>query len=98
MEQTPAATHLVDGAEIRTRRMDLGLDLAECAALAGISRGYLNQLELGHRRRMKPPTYKALRTALQLTRPTDRRLLAPDGDQQGKDRDGRPHEAEDAGP
>ena len=74
MERPPATTYLVNGAAIRTRRMELGIDLAECAAATAISRAYLNQLELGLRRRMKPPTYHRLRTALRIE-PDDRRLL-----------------------
>lgn len=74
MEQ-PAATYQVLGAAIRTRRMHLGLSIAECAGAAGISRPYLNQLELGQRRHMKPGTYKGLRLALNLP-DTDTRLLA----------------------
>lgn len=91
MEQPPA-TYLVNGAALRTRREELGLNIAECAAKAGITRGYLNQLELGHRRRARPPTYMALRTALQLD-PTDSRLLAPTEDPHRKERHGSPHEA-----
>ena len=75
MHRTPA-TFQVDGAAIRTRRMALGMSLAECAAKAGITKPYLIQLELGRRLRMRPPTYKRLRTALDV--PTnDRQLLAP---------------------
>lgn len=98
MERPPATTYLVNGWAIRERRMELGLDLAECAARAQISRAYLTQLELGHRRNPRPPTYMALRTALQLD-PTDSRLLAPAEDQHRKERHGSPHEADtDAGP
>lgn len=96
MERPPATTYLVNGAAIRTRRMDLGMHQAECAAQAGISRPYLSQLETGTRRDMAPPTYKALRTALQL-KSTDRRLLAPPEDPHRKERHGHPHEDE-AGP
>jgi cytoskeletal protein RodZ len=63
--------------------MELGIDIAECAAATDISRAYLNQLELGLRRRMKPPTYHRLRTALRIE-PHDRRLLEP-GEQQRKE-------------
>lgn len=73
MEQ-PAATYQVLGAAIRTRRKHLGLSIAECAGAAGISRPYLNQLELGQRDRMGPGTYKGLRRALNLPA-TDTRLL-----------------------
>lgn len=71
------ATYRVDGAAIRNRRMDLGLSIEDCAARAGITRPYLSQLELGHRREMRPPTYTALHTALDLPG-DDRRLLAAD--------------------
>ncbi|MFG3510195.1 helix-turn-helix domain-containing protein [Streptomyces sp. NPDC047821] len=76
MERPPATTYLVNGAAIRIRRMQLGLNLAECAAQAGISRAYLAQLELGHRRNPRPPTYHRLCTALRIE-PSDHRLLAP---------------------
>lgn len=76
MERPPATTYLVNGAALRTRRKELGMHQAECAAQAGISSGYLRQLELGFRHTLRPPTYMALRTALQLT-PEDERLLAP---------------------
>lgn len=84
MEQPPATTYLVDRAAIRTRRMELGMNQAECATKAGISRPYLSQLELGIRKRMNPPAYTSLRTALQLP-PTDRRLLTPPGEQHRKE-------------
>ncbi|MFF5703469.1 helix-turn-helix domain-containing protein [Streptomyces sp. NPDC012794] len=71
--ERPRATYLVNGAAIRTRRMELGMDLAECAAEVGISRAYLDQLELGYRRRPSPRIYAALRTALRVT---DNQLLA----------------------
>lgn len=92
MEQPPATTYLVNGAAIRIRRMELGMKQPECAAIAGISRPYLSQLETGARRDMTPPTYMALRTALQLD-PTDSRLLAPAESQHRKERHGSPHEA-----
>lgn len=71
--ERPPATYQVNGAAIRTRRKELGMGLTECAAAAGISRPYLDQLELGHRRHPRPPIYAALRTALRVT---DDSLLA----------------------
>ena len=71
--ERPPATYRVNGAAIRTRRKDLGMGLAECAAVIGISRAYLDQLELGHRQHPRPRIYAALRTALRVT---DDRLLA----------------------
>lgn len=98
MEQPPATTYQVDGAEIRTRRKELGMSQAECAAQARIARPYLSQIETGTRRHLRPPTYKALRTTLQLAQ-NDRRLLAPDENRPRKEKqkDGSPHQAE-AGP
>lgn len=71
--ERPPATYQVNGAAIRTRRKELGMGLAECAAAAGISRAYLDQLELGQRCNPRPPIYAALRTALCVT---DHSLLA----------------------
>lgn len=93
MEQPPATTYQVDGAEIRTRRKELGMSQAECAATAGIARPYLSQLEVGARRHLRPPTYKALRTTLQLA-PDDSRLLDDTEGRPRKERHGSPHEAE----
>ncbi|MFJ3084692.1 helix-turn-helix domain-containing protein [Streptomyces halstedii] len=92
MEQPPATTYQVDGAEIRTRRMELGMSQAECAAQARIARPYLSQLETGERRHLRPPTYKALRTTLQIAH-DDSRLLDQRGDPHRKERHGSPHEA-----
>ncbi|WP_078854973.1 helix-turn-helix domain-containing protein [Streptomyces sp. NRRL F-5135] len=94
--EPPATTYQVDGAEIRARRMELGLSQAECAARARIARPYLSQIETGARQHLRPPTYKALRAALALT-PDDRRLLDPDEDPARKESNGIPHQAE-AGP
>ncbi|RSS92512.1 XRE family transcriptional regulator [Streptomyces sp. WAC02707] len=96
--ERPQPTIPVDGAEIRTRRKELGLSRDECAEAAGISGPYLSQLETGARRAMRPPTYKRLRTVLQIQQ-DDRQLLAPheepehrkdttDGRHEGA---GRPH-------
>lgn len=74
MHRSPA-TFEVDGTAIRTRRMELGLSQAGCAARARISRPYLSQLETGARREMQPPTYKRLRTVLRVPA-KNRRLLA----------------------
>lgn len=60
----PQPTFEVAGAVIRHRRKELGLEMAELAELAGISRRYLSHLENGTRTRMRPRRYKALRTAL----------------------------------
>lgn len=93
MEQPPATTYEVDGAEIRTRRKELGMSQAECAANARIARPYLSQIETGSRRHLRPPTYQALRTTLQVPQ-DDRRLLAPDESPHRKEKHGSPHEAE----
>lgn len=73
MEVLPS-TFEVRGAQIRKRRMEMGMEAHELAAKAGISRRYLNHLENGTRIRMRPRRYTDLRTALQAT---DRDLLAP---------------------
>ncbi|NUO43708.1 MAG: helix-turn-helix transcriptional regulator [Streptomyces sp.] len=92
----PPTTYQVDGAAIRTRRMDLGLTQSECAAQAGITREYLSQLETGARRDMRPPTYQRLRSALKSKR-SDRLLLTPSKEQQREEPDApdegtpRPH-------
>ena len=96
--ETPQPTYQVDGAEIRTRRKELGLTRDECATKAQISGPYLSQLENGTRREMRPPTYRRLRTALQIQQ-DDRRLLAPTEEQHRKDTharhdDPRPHPEE----
>lgn len=71
----PHPTYQVNGAALREIRMSLGMSIAEAAARAGISKSYLNQLELGFKRHMRPPTYTALRSAL---RSTNERLLIPE--------------------
>lgn len=53
--------------------MDQCLDLQKVADAAGITASYLSRLETGARNRMRPATYAALRTALNVT---DNRLLA----------------------
>jgi transcriptional regulator with XRE-family HTH domain len=94
--ERPQPTVQVAGAAIRTRRKELGLSRDECATKAQISGPYLSQLETGARREMRPPTYKRLRTALQIQQ-DDRRLLAPTEEQHRKDDharhdgDPRPH-------
>ncbi|MEH0629877.1 helix-turn-helix transcriptional regulator [Streptomyces stelliscabiei] len=85
----PQPTFQVDGAAIRERRMELGMTQAMCATAASISRSYLAEIEGGLRRRMRPPKYAGLRTALRI-QPNDRRLLAPTPQEQHrKDTDGR---------
>ncbi|BBB01008.1 hypothetical protein RVR_8239 [Actinacidiphila reveromycinica] len=73
MEVLPS-TFEVLGAQIRKRRMQMGMGARELAAKARISRRYLNHLENGSRSHMSPPRYIDLRTALDVT---DEYLLAP---------------------
>jgi transcriptional regulator with XRE-family HTH domain len=82
--ERPQPTIQVAGAAIRKRRKELGLSRDDCATRAGISGPYLSQLETGARRDMRPPTYKRLRTALQI-QADDPRLLTPPEEQHGKD-------------
>lgn len=93
----PQPTYQVDGAEIRKRRMELGMTLRECARQAGISHSYLSEVETGLKKDLRPPKYAGLRTTLQI-QPNDRRLLTPTPQEQHrKDPDGchegtpRPH-------
>ncbi|MEV6790869.1 helix-turn-helix transcriptional regulator [Streptomyces sp. NPDC051320] len=72
----PRATYEVDGAAIRTIRMARGIQIADLARTARITRSYLSRLETGVRRQMRPPTYTALRTALGI-QADDEQLLAP---------------------
>jgi transcriptional regulator with XRE-family HTH domain len=84
----PPATYQVEGAAIRTRRMELGMTQAMCAEAAGISRSYVAGIEAGHKEHMRPPKYAGLRTALQI-QPGDKQLLTPQQEQHRKDSDGR---------
>lgn len=70
--ERPPATYQVNGAELRRTRMRQGLGIQETAEAAGIDRSYLQRLETGVRHRMRPGTYAALRTALNVN---DDRLL-----------------------
>ncbi|MFG3154263.1 helix-turn-helix domain-containing protein [Streptomyces sp. NPDC048219] len=71
----PRATYEVDGAAIRRLRMARGIQIADLARTARITRSYLTRLETGVRRQMRPPTYLALRTALGIDA-NDTQLLA----------------------
>lgn len=84
----PPPTYQVDGAAIRERRMQLGMTQVMCADAASISRSYLAEIEAGHRRRMRPPKYAGLRTALQI-QPKDEQLLAPPAEEHRKEPDAR---------
>lgn len=84
----PPPTYQVDGAAIRTRRKTLGMTQVMCADAASISRSYLAEIEAGHRKRMRPPTYAGLRTALQI-QPEDEQLLTPTTEEHRKESDAR---------
>ncbi|WP_078942996.1 helix-turn-helix domain-containing protein [Streptomyces aureus] len=95
--ERPQPTFQVDGAEIRKRRMEVGLTLRQCAKEAGMSHSYLSEIETGLKTDMRPPTYTALRTALQI-QTDNHQLLAPTDetehrkDSRGRDEDApRPH-------
>lgn len=70
----PRATYEVDGTAIRKFRMARGIQIADLARTARISRSYLQRLETGARRQMRPPTYTALRTALGIDADDDQLL------------------------
>lgn len=53
----------VDGPEVRRRRKEMGLEIADVAARVGISRSFLSRIER-HSAPVRPRTLKALRTAL----------------------------------
>lgn len=59
--------------------MSQGIQIADLARSACISRSYLTRLETGVRRHMRPPAYVALRTALGV-HTDDTKLLASSED------------------
>lgn len=71
----PPATFQVNGAAVRSIRMDAGIEISELAEEIGITSSYLSRIEVGRTAtgRMKPATYVRLRTALGAT---DDQLLA----------------------
>lgn len=71
-------TFQVNGAAIRSIRMDAGIDISQLAAEIGITASYLSRIEVGTASgRMKPRTYIRLRTALNAT---DKQLLIAPGE------------------
>lgn len=72
--QQPPTTYTVNGPKVRELRKEAGLELADLAEEAGISRRYLSHIENGTRTRMRPTRYQRLRQALGAT---NRQLLAP---------------------
>jgi transcriptional regulator with XRE-family HTH domain len=74
--QQPPTTYPVNGQRVRELRMEAGLELAELAETAGISRRYLSHIENGTRTRMRPARYQRLRQALGAT--TTQILAPPD--------------------
>jgi transcriptional regulator with XRE-family HTH domain len=89
MEKPQPTAFRVDGAEIRKRRMEVGLTLRQCARAAGIAHSYLSEIETGLKGDMRPPTYAGLRTALQIQHHDHRLLLPPPEEQHRKEPDGR---------
>ncbi|WP_420032318.1 helix-turn-helix domain-containing protein [Streptomyces sp. cg28] len=72
--QQPPTTYSVNGQRVRELRMAAGLELAELAEKAGISRRYLSHIENGTRRNPRPARYQRLRKALGAN---ETELLAP---------------------
>lgn len=64
-------TFEVDGDAIREERMQAGMSRSDLADLVKVTERYIGHLENGTRRRMRPKSYKRLRTAL---RASDERL------------------------
>jgi transcriptional regulator with XRE-family HTH domain len=58
------ATIWVDGDAIRNEREQAGLNRTELADLVGVTSRHIAHLENGTRRRMRRPSYIALRAAL----------------------------------
>ena len=72
----PPATFQVDGAAVRSIRMDAGIEISQLADEVGITASYLSRIEVGTATgRMKPATYVRLRKALTAT--DNDILLAP---------------------
>lgn len=80
MQQVPP-TFQVNGAAIRKRRMQRGMDPSDLARAVGVTASYITKLERGDRSHMRPGPYVALRAALEAD---DEELLAPEGQQEGK--------------
>lgn len=70
----PPTTYTVNGLKVRELRKAAGVEVADMAETAGISRRYLSHIENGTRTRMRPERYQRLRTALGATQ---KELLAP---------------------
>ncbi|MFJ8538099.1 helix-turn-helix domain-containing protein [Streptomyces sp. NPDC093591] len=64
-------TFEVDGDAIREERMHAGMSRKDLADLVRVTERYISHLENGTRSRMRPASYKRLRTAL---RANDARL------------------------
>jgi transcriptional regulator with XRE-family HTH domain len=62
----PSSNVEVDGIAIRERRKDLGETLTSFAAKAGISFGYLGQIERCERVSISPPMFRRIADALEL--------------------------------
>ncbi|MFE9064836.1 helix-turn-helix domain-containing protein [Streptomyces violaceusniger] len=76
----PPATFQVDGAAVRSIRMDAGVEISQLADEVGITASYLSRIEVGTATgRMKPATYVRLRKAL---RTTDKHLLLAPRDEE----------------
>lgn len=72
--QEPDTTFEVNGQAIWDARMHAGLEVKDLAKVIGVSDSYVRKLETGQRKRMRPSTYRRLRTALHAD---ERQLLAP---------------------
>lgn len=70
----PPTTYTVNGRKVRDLRKAAGVEVADLAEIAGISRRYLSHIENGTRTRMRPERYQRLRTALGAN---PKELLAP---------------------
>lgn len=64
----------IDHQKLRELRQDLGLLQGELGKRAGLSAGYISQLEIGARNRVSPPVFARLCDALKI-RQTRRWML-----------------------
>jgi transcriptional regulator with XRE-family HTH domain len=72
--QEPATTFEVSGRAIREARMQAGISVQELAHAVGVSDNYIQKLERGDRKRLRPGPYLRMRLFLKTNSTA---LLAP---------------------
>ena len=86
-----SAAVAVRGSKLRQIRQQAGIELADLAAAAEISKPRLSQLETGRHPRVRVRTFRLICERLGIPR-EDRWQLMADGDD-GQERDGEPAQA-----